>query len=131
PEVAVALTNGTPVADGATSAISFGTVQRGATAPTRTFRVTNSGTGVLNVGSVSAPTGFTVVSPLVGPILPGAAGSFTVRMDTSVAGNKSGQVSFTSNDANESPFNFAIAGTVAAPVVAAPQVTASVSAGGT
>jgi hypothetical protein len=127
PEVAVALTNGTPVADGATAAVSFGTVARGAAAPTRTFRVTNSGTGVLNVGSVSVPGGFAVVEQLSGPIMPGATTSFTVRMDTGSAGNKSGQISFTSNDSNESPFNFAIAGTVTAPVVSTPQVTASIS----
>jgi Ca2+-binding RTX toxin-like protein len=50
-------------------------------------------------------------------------------MDTSSAGNKSGQISFSNNDANESPFNFAIAGAVAAVTTGGPAVTASLSNG--
>jgi Ca2+-binding RTX toxin-like protein len=129
PEIAVTLTDGTAIADGASSAVSFGSVQQGGTAPTRTFRVRNDGTGSLTVGAVSAPSGFTVVSPLVGPIAAGASASFTVRMDTTSAGAKSGQISFGNSDSNEGPFNFAIAGTVTASTGGGPVVTATLSGG--
>jgi Ca2+-binding RTX toxin-like protein len=129
PEVAVTLTDGTPIADNATSPIGFGTVQQGAAAPTRTFRIRNDGAGPLTVPSVQVLGGFSVVTPFSGTILPGQTASFTVRMETGSAGTKSGQVSFANNDANESPFNFAIAGTVAPPIVSGPAVTASLSNG--
>jgi Ca2+-binding RTX toxin-like protein len=129
PEVGVALTNGTEIADGASSAVSFGTVQQGGAGPTRTFRVRNDGTGSLTVGSISVPSGFTLVSALSGPIAPGSSTSFTVRMDTASAGNKSGQISFSTNDSNENPFNFPIAGTVTAATGGGAVVTATLSGG--
>ncbi|HEY7120635.1 MAG TPA: choice-of-anchor D domain-containing protein [Tepidisphaeraceae bacterium] len=129
PEVTVTMTNGTPVVDGASGAIGFGTVQQNATAPTRTFRVRNDGNGMLTVGSVSVPGGYTVVAPLAGPILPGATTSFTVRLNTNSAGTKSGQISFAANDSNENPFNFAIVGTITPAVGGGPSVTAALSGG--
>jgi Ca2+-binding RTX toxin-like protein len=104
-------------------------VQQGGAAPTRTFRIRNDGQGTLNVGTISVPGGFTLTTPFAGSILPGGTASFTVRMETGSAGNKSGQVSFSNNDSNESPFNFAIAGTVSAVTGGGPLVTASLSSG--
>jgi Ca2+-binding RTX toxin-like protein len=129
PEIAVTLTNGAAIADGASSAISFGTAAQGAAGPTRTFRVRNDGTGTLTVGAISVPSGFSIASPLAGAIAPGASVSFTIRMDTASAGNKGGQLSFGNNDSNESPFNFPIAGTVTAAPGTGPVVTATLSGG--
>src|SRR5262249_23082818 len=38
---------------------------------------------------------------------------FTVQLNTGTAGNFSGDISFTTNDADENPFNFRVSGTVA------------------
>jgi hypothetical protein len=129
PEISVFTTSGQAIVDGSTGAISFGTVQRDAKAPTRTFRVRNDGSGTLTVGSVSVPSGFVVMDPLVGPIAAGASESFTIGLATASAGNRAGQVSFVTNDSNENPFNFAISGAVNAPAGAGPAVTASLSGG--
>jgi Ca2+-binding RTX toxin-like protein len=129
PEISVAIKNGAAIADGATSAVSFGTVAQGAAGPTRTFRVHNSGNGTLTLGSVSVPSGFTLASPLPSSVAPGGTVSFSVRLDTTSAGNKGGQVSFSNNDSNEGPFNFAVSGTVTAVQTGGPLVTASLSGG--
>jgi Ca2+-binding RTX toxin-like protein len=129
PEISVASTTGQVIADGSTAAISFGSVRRDSTSPTRTFRVSNTGNAPLSVGAVAVPTGFRVIDPLVGPIAPGGVESFTVMLDTSATGNRSGQVTFSSSDANENPFNFAISGAVSPPPGAGPSVTASISNG--
>ncbi len=142
PEVTVTVaSSGMNVADNSTAAVHFGTVTKGQAGPTRTFRVKNDGQAALNLGAVTVPAGFTLIDPLHGPIAPGGMESFTVRLDSAIAGTKSGQISFTNNDANEGPFNFAISGTVANPPVsqppttpkppATPTVRASLSDGGT
>ncbi|MDB5323016.1 MAG: choice-of-anchor domain, partial [Phycisphaerales bacterium] len=129
PEISVFTTSGQAIVDGSTSAISFGSVQRDGKTPTRTFRVRNDGSGTLTVGSVSVPSGFIVMDPLVGPIAAGASESFTIGLSTGSAGNRSGQVTFSTNDANESPFNFGISGAVSAPPASGPAVTAALSGG--
>jgi Ca2+-binding RTX toxin-like protein len=130
PEISVFTSGGQAIVDGSSSPMSFGAVRRDAKNPTRTFRVRNDGTAPLTVGAISAPAGFAVADPLVGPIAPGAMESFTLALDTRSAGNRSGQVSFATNDANENPFNFAISGQVNAPVVtSAGPVTASLANG--
>jgi Ca2+-binding RTX toxin-like protein len=129
PEVTVTLTDGTPIGDGAASALSFGTANQGAAGPTRTFRVKNDGGSNLTVGSVSVPSGFSLISPLAGPIVPGSMASFTVRMNTNSTGGKSGQISFSTNDSNENPFNFPISGVVNPVVSGGPAVTASLASG--
>jgi Ca2+-binding RTX toxin-like protein len=114
PDIAVSLGQ-TGIPDGQSAPINFGAVDRNGAAPTRTFTVFNTGDGPLTVGGVSVPAGFTLIDPLVGPIAAGGAESFTVRMDTATAGAKGGQVVITTNDPDEDPYNFAIAGTVSAP----------------
>jgi Ca2+-binding RTX toxin-like protein len=128
PEISVFTTSGQAIADGS-SAISFGSVQRAGKTPTRTFRVRNDGGASLTVGAVSVPAGFALLDPLVGPIAPGAMESFTVGLSTSSTGNRSGQVTFSTNDANENPFNFGVSGAVNAPAGAGPAVTAALSNG--
>jgi hypothetical protein len=115
PEISVFTTSGEAIVDGSTQPISFGSVQRSGKAPTRTFRVRNDGNAPLTVGSVSAPSGFAIMDPLIGPIVPGASESFTIALATASTGKRSGEVSFVTNDSNENPFNFAITGEVASP----------------
>jgi hypothetical protein len=132
PEISVFQKGGPAIVDGATGAIGFGSVPRGGRAPSRTFRVRNDGGGTLNLGAVTAPAGFVVTDPLVGPLGPGQMESFTIALATSASGNHSGQVSFSTNDANESPFNFAVSGAVSEPAGGGgggSRVTAALSGG--
>ncbi len=115
PEIAVSF-NGTNIVDGDPSPSSaegtdFGSVVQGA-AVDRVFRVNNTGTAPLTTSGLTPPTGFTVVEPLSSTIPIGGFDDFTVRLDTSSIGTKTGQISFNNNDSNESPFNFEISGTV-------------------
>ncbi len=107
------------VVDGQSTAISFGSVSVGAIT-TKDFTVRNLGTGVLTLGPVQVPPGFELVSGLPSSLAPGASANFRVRMDTTTAGTRSGTVQFSSNDANESPYNFVVSGTMAA--VSQPEV---------
>src|SRR5258706_7720672 len=69
------------------------------------------------------------MDPLVGPIAAWGSESFTIGLSTGSAGNRSGQITFITNDSNENPFNFAISGAVNAPAGAGPAVTAALSGG--
>lgn len=119
PEIAVS-GNGVNIDDGdftpsTSDHTDFGSVAQGGSAVTRTFTVTNTGTATLNLGSVSLPSGFTAGGDaLVSSLAPSASDTFSVTLPTTSAGNFSGNISFSTNDSDENPFNFAIAGTVTA-----------------
>ncbi|MBN1512376.1 MAG: choice-of-anchor D domain-containing protein, partial [Phycisphaerae bacterium] len=118
-EIAV-LGNGVSIADGditpgTTDRTDFGTTMLGGAGITRTFTVRNDGGSTLTLGAVSVPTGFTLVEGLSGTLAAGSSDTFTIRLDTATGGIKTGDVVFTNNDSNESPFNFRIRGTVQAP----------------
>jgi hypothetical protein len=121
PEIQV-LDGMTDLADG------FGSVSFGSTPPgtpvTRTFTVRNVGTLPLTLTEpITVPAGFTLVTSFANATLAaGESTTFQVRLTAATEGNFSGEVSFANNDTNESPFNFAVEGTVAAtpppPVIA-------------
>ncbi|WP_158595921.1 CARDB domain-containing protein [Oleomonas cavernae] len=116
PEVTV-LGNAVSIADGDTTPVAtdhtnFGSVEVGSAGVTRTFTVRNDGGGTLNLSNLTLPTGFTLVNGLVTSLAPGATDTFRVRMDAATAGTKTGQITFASNDPNESAFNFVVTGTV-------------------
>ncbi len=66
---------------------------------------------------MTVPAGFTLTEGLSGSLAPGVSDTFTVRLDNATVGTKSGDVSFSTNDADENPFNFRITGIVAAAAV--------------
>jgi hypothetical protein len=122
PEIAV-LGSGQNIVDGDTTpsgsdGTDFGTVLQGTTA-NRVFTLNNTGTAALTTSGLALPTGFSLIEGLSASIAPGGSDTFTVRLDTATAGTKSGQISFTTNDSDENPFDFSITGTVTA---AAPEV---------
>lgn len=119
PEIEVA-GNGSSVIDGDSTptvvdGTDFGTIQQGQATVTRSFVVTNIGDADLTISSVTVPTGFTNTGPSSGTLVPGGAAVLTVRLDSAVVGTKSGDITISSNDANEGTFNFAVTGTVNAP----------------
>jgi hypothetical protein len=127
PEIAVS-GNGTNIVDGDTTPATtdhtdFGTVTQNGTAISRTFTVSNTGNATLTTSGLSVPTGFSVTDPLAATINAGGFDTFTVRLDTTTAGTKSNDISFTTNDSNENPFNFSITGTVSAPT--SPEIAVS------
>ena len=117
PEVAVS-EGENAVLDGQARAVYFGGVAAGGPGPVRTFTVRNEGYATLTLGAVSVPTGFTVTEGLLASLAPGASDTFTVRMETAIAGTKSGTVSFATSDADESPFDFPLTGSVLASLFA-------------
>jgi len=121
PEVAVE-GNSVDITDGDATPASadhtdFGTATENGTAITRTFTINNTGDANLTVGTVTIPTGYTLVNSPSATVAPAGSTTFDVRLDTSVVGVKSGEISIVTNDNNENPFNFAITGTVISEVV--------------
>jgi Ca2+-binding RTX toxin-like protein len=101
------------IGDGAATPVDFGTAAVGATAPTRTFRVANEGTATLSLGALQLPAGFKLVGGLSATLAPGSSDEFTVALDTSAAGVRSGEIRFATNDSRAAVFDFAIRGAVA------------------
>jgi hypothetical protein len=65
--------------------------------------------------TISVPNGFSVTSGFgAASLSPGASTTFTVRLNATAEGTFAGRVSFGNNDGNENPFDFAVAGSVAA-----------------
>ncbi|PHR97583.1 MAG: hypothetical protein COA78_27370, partial [Blastopirellula sp.] len=114
PEITVEDANDTVLVDG-TSTFDFSSTTTG-TSVSHTFEVRNDGTADLTLGTPTVPTGFTLSSgPSLSTLISGASTTFTVQLDAATAGAYSGNVSFTNNDANESPFDFTVSGTVTTP----------------
>lgn len=118
----VVLHNGTEIADGTIAAIDFGTVVQGSVAPMMTFTVQNVGDATLTLGenssaNVIVPPGFTLIEDVSTFIAPGEQDTFIVQIDSAAAGPKAGQISFVTNDEDETAFNFpVVAGVTLAPV---------------
>ena len=111
---------GQNIADGDTTPSSadgtdFGTLVGGGAVVTRTFTVRNTGTADLTLGTLSLPSGYSITEPLSGMIAAGSSDTFTVRLNTTTAGTFYGNISFSTNDSDENPFNFRITGTVTLP----------------
>ncbi|MGE3989560.1 choice-of-anchor D domain-containing protein [Pseudorhodoplanes sp.] len=123
PEIAVS-GNSIGITDGDTTPSAadntdFGTVGVGDNAATHTFTVSNTGDAPLLIGKFGKMNGFEVIEGLNASIAPGTSDTFTVRMDTTKVGLKTGSVSFTTNDADETPFNFVLSGQV---VIVPPEI---------
>ena len=58
------------------------------------FTVRNDGGSTLTLGAVTVPTGYTLTEGLSTTLMPGASDTFTVQLDTAVAGTKAGDISF-------------------------------------
>jgi Ca2+-binding RTX toxin-like protein len=122
PEVSVS-GNGFDIADGdlnpdGSDGTAFGTNLVN-TVVERTFTVTNNGTTNLTTSALKLPAGFKLApgEKLNPTILPGQFDTFKVVLDTKKVGNCGGVVSFKTNDADESAFEFAISASVVQPEI--------------
>ena len=81
---------------------------------TRTFTVRNVGADALTLGeTITLPAGFSLASGFGATTLAqGESTTFAVQLDADAVGSYSGEISFTSNDADEGSFNFPVTGTV-------------------
>ena len=109
--------NGLTIVDGDTTLNSvvgtdFGIVTQGGSGRERPFEVRNNGGSTLTLGAVTVPAGYTVTEGLSASLAPGDSDTFTVRLDTETEGTKTGDISFSTNDPDENPFNFLITGQV-------------------
>src|SRR5262249_31111305 len=105
----ISVFNGTAeIVDGTTVPIDFGTVSQGAVGLSRTFTIDNDGDQPLTLGTISLPPGYSLVEGTAPTIAVRGSETFTVRLDTTTLGVKSGSISFSNNDDDESPFDFAI-----------------------
>ncbi|NQT37381.1 MAG: choice-of-anchor D domain-containing protein, partial [Planctomycetes bacterium] len=92
----------------------FGSAAPGDPALQRTFTVRNDGGQTLTLGAMNLPGSFSLSEGLAASLAPGTEDTFTVQLDTATEGTFGGQISFSNNDDDEDPFDFAIAGTVRA-----------------
>ena len=95
------------------SLVDFGSTVLGAPV-SRTITVRNDGGGPLQLpASIVVPGGFSLTAPFGSTLLAsGQATTFSIRLDAATSGTFSGPISFQNNDADESPFQFTIQGSV-------------------
>jgi hypothetical protein len=120
PEIRVFREDLLEMVDGVTAASAFPTVVQDLTVSFGSFVVVNVGAGTLLLGPVTLPAGFSIAEGLAASLGPGEFDSFTVQLDNTTTGAMSGDIEIATNDADESPFNIAISGTVLA---SAPEIS--------
>lgn len=100
------------VADG-TGVVAFGDTDQG-TSVDKTFTVHNWGNQALtlNANTLQLPTGFSLVGNFGGTIASGSSDTFTIRLDATYDGFKTGTVSFNTNDPGVPTFDFTVTGNV-------------------
>lgn len=99
------------IADGSTTAISFGNTSAGNTL-TKTFTIKNTGTAALNLNNLKLPDGFSLVGTLPKSVAANDSTTISVALNTITPGDYGGSLSLDNNDSNESSFDFAIKGTI-------------------
>ena len=101
------------------SSVDLGSAQQGDATLTKTFTIQNTGTADLTLEPIVVTgAGFSLTSANLtsGQILvPGASVSFSIGLATTTAGTFQGSVSFLNGDADESPFDFAVSGSIRVP----------------
>ena len=83
----------------------------------RTYTIRNTGNSSTTIGTVTGSGDFSIISQPSSPLAAGATTSFTVRFLPSTQGTRTGTISFSNQDCDENPFNFAVQGFGTAPEV--------------
>lgn len=111
--------NATSIADGDSTPTTadwtdFGSVTV-ANSFTRTFTIQNTGTDVLNIGTITiggANAGeFSVTTAPASTVAAGSSTTFVVTFIPGATGTRSATISIVNNDSNENPYNYSIQGT--------------------
>ncbi|MBL8123027.1 MAG: choice-of-anchor D domain-containing protein [Blastocatellia bacterium] len=119
PEIDV-IGNGVSIADGDVTPSSadhtiFQSVNIVSGTSARTFSIQNTGTGNLNIASITISgvnaSEFQLTTPPASTVAPGASTTFTVTFDPTGEGLRNATVNIDSDDADEDPYDFAIRGT--------------------
>lgn len=119
PEIAVS-GNGANITDGDTTPATadhtdFGSVGVVGSTLTRTYTITNSGAGALTLGNVTTSgthaAEFVVTAQPSSPVAAAGSTTFTVEFNPVAVGTRTASLSFTTDDADENPFNFDLQGT--------------------
>jgi len=90
--------------------VQFGSTSLGGAGVYHEFTVRNDGGSLLELGTITLPDGFTVTQDLPESVMVGDWDIFTIRLDSTALGDKSGQVVITSNIGSE--FRFSVYGSV-------------------
>jgi Ca2+-binding RTX toxin-like protein len=100
----------------AAAGTDFGSAVQNSSSVTKTYFIRNMGDGDLLLSNLVMPAGFTLLNPFSGTqtLHPLDIISLNVVVDTSTAGTKTGQISFTTNQTGVETFNFTITGQVTA-----------------
>jgi len=127
PEIAVSGNNNMDITDGDSTPATedhtdFGSAMVSDGTVTRTFTIRNLGDSSLTVGAVEKAgphaADFSVVNGAAGSLATSGTKTFQVTFDPSATGLRVATLSFSTNDANENPFQFSIQGTGTAPEIA-------------
>ncbi|MEX0818712.1 MAG: choice-of-anchor D domain-containing protein, partial [Pirellulaceae bacterium] len=96
-----------------TGHVDFGTTYVGSPA-SQTFTIQNNGMDdlTLDASSLTLPSGFSLVSGFDATVMSYSETYFTVQLDATAGGTYQGEISFTNNDTDESPYNFTVTGVV-------------------
>jgi hypothetical protein len=102
---------------------------------TKTFQIKNTGNADLTLIPPNlSGTGFSLVNSFdATTLLPGETTTFKIQLDALTGGDFNGKVTFSHNDTSNSPFTFAIQGTVmvGAQYASTPALSSTLSFGGT
>ncbi|HJZ93393.1 MAG TPA: peptidoglycan DD-metalloendopeptidase family protein, partial [Gemmataceae bacterium] len=102
---------GSPVIDGRTTPIDFGSAVAGGSPVQKSFTLFNTAFGSLTLGNFVLPPGFSLVSAPAS-IAGNGSGVVILQMDTTAVGLKFGSVRFDTNDPDIGMFEFVVSGTV-------------------
>jgi uncharacterized delta-60 repeat protein len=108
------IVDGDPAAHAITGTLFGGTSVIHGPVITRSFNITNDGTGNLELGSLiftgPAASDFSITAAPASSILPGSSTTFQIAFTPSARGPRNATVSFATNDFFRNPFDFAIQG---------------------
>ncbi len=83
----------------------------------QTFTITNSGTAVLNISSITSSNAAFSISGAPSTVATGASQTFTVNFSGSSSGTQNSTITINNNDLNEAAFDFAVTANVPNSVV--------------
>jgi hypothetical protein len=121
PEITVSNSAGDLLID-QTAILTHGSVNLGASGMSQTLTIANTGTGPLSGIAIaldgSNAADFTVFSPTITTLAPGATTTINITFVPKAAGSRTAALHITSNDADEASFDIALSGTgVAVPEI--------------